>query len=123
MNFELPSSSLDYATMLENCLLARYIWKNRVTPDSVVPRLEFWRCGFQACFGGHIATWPEFLAIPGADVAGAQPHINLDFGVDIRLFGRGMFFAAEPRDETDHQIVLNRLDQQIEILKGLLHND
>lgn len=45
---------------LENVKLAERIWKERVDPAAVVKGLEDWACGTQACFGGHLATWPEF---------------------------------------------------------------
>jgi hypothetical protein len=50
---------------LENSRLALRLWRERVKPDNVVGGLRRWlgECGCHACFGGHLATWPEFQAM------------------------------------------------------------
>jgi hypothetical protein len=40
-----------------NILLAAWRW-SEVSPRSV--NLRTWGCGTHACFGGHLASWPEF---------------------------------------------------------------
>lgn len=112
---------------LQNCILALANW-NDVSPRSV--RLDSWRCGTHACFGGHLARWPEFKAMGvKADIADGAPQIDtqdclLD-GSEVaeHLFGSStMFFAAgfsrdddleDLREADDHRLVVNRLECQI----------
>lgn len=55
-------NSLTREQQLANIDLAERLWRERVKPEQIVPRLVYWgnNCGTVACFGGHVATWPEF---------------------------------------------------------------
>ena len=96
---------------LENLKLAKRKWQE-VQPRHVTPGLMFWRwetdCGTLACFGGHLATWPEFQAM-GVKVsdAGGRPaydslteDLHLE-GLDVadHLFGDRELFVAAPTAE------------------------
>lgn len=123
---------------LANIALARELWL-QVPPEQVVPGLGTWYCGTQACFGGHLARWPQFQALGvrlptfGSPLFGL--HAGRMFRVDEVLFGdprifheRGEHPADEgPRNEgsdiPDHEVVLRRLDWARENLKGTCHED
>jgi hypothetical protein len=47
---------------LENTDLAKRLWIERVSDAMISEELSTWQCGSTACFGGHLATWPEFKA-------------------------------------------------------------
>lgn len=116
-----------------NCLLALMRW-DEVPPRAVVPSLGMWTCGTQACFGGHLATWPEFWEM------GVRPS-KVDFegfgigeptawglrchDVARRLFGSSDMFMAQGMCDHDdgtgrtaHAVVVNRLESQIVELTG-----
>lgn len=44
---------------IENTILAAMLWHD-VSPQGVA--LDTWSCGTHACFGGYVASWPEFAA-------------------------------------------------------------
>ena len=105
-----------------NCLLALCNW-HEVHPRGVY--LESWRCGTQACFGGHLATWPEFMEMGVFAGMGASPtmqnlsnpHYNSDaLSVSMRLFGGDLFpsrLKEEPRHMNAHRLIVRRLERQI----------
>ncbi len=105
-----------------NCLLALCNWHD-VLPMSV--NLEMWKCGTQACFGGHLTTWPEFQAMGiAADCVGG-PIMAAYFSPDKisqALFGGRYLFSYKGGCETDclprsdHATIVNRLEAQIEKL-------
>lgn len=109
---------------LENCLLALSLW-SEVKPRSV--SLDVWKCGTLACFGGHLATWPEFQAkgvFADSDHAPALTCRSYIMNWDIakHLFGNDEMFSARgfcgddlycPDRASDHTIVVNRLQTQI----------
>jgi hypothetical protein len=89
-----PSSLKDYDTMRRNCQLALRIWRERVDPVMVDEGLQHWRCGTTACFGGHLARWPEFRAIPDSRELNGSPDIaTRGASVDFLLFGADLFSA------------------------------
>jgi len=53
----------DFKRHLSNSQLALRLWQERVKPAEVIESLGAWHCGTQACFGGHLVTWPEFQAM------------------------------------------------------------
>ena len=103
---------------LHNTRLALALWKERVKPAQVVPDLRAWACGTQACFGGHLATWPEFRAMGvRADCYGAPVlHGESLSQVPWELFGNyGLFYSREDweREGTDYEVVVKRLETHI----------
>lgn len=128
---------------LANIDLAARLWGERVTPDKVVERLTVWAsphpnmCGTQACFGGHLATWPEFRAMGvrtrkeageedpvmrhGPDMDGVQwPYevASVLFGDEQLFEPRGGHPAGPSYDNapdsddgsiSDYELVVNRL--------------
>lgn len=109
-----------------NCLLALSLWAE-VPPECV--NLGSWRCGTHACFGGHLATWPEFQAVGVmATEEGAPTENRLPFdssNVAHCLFGDWNLFYAKghyPIDlssDTHHETIVRRLEQQIAVLSSL----
>ncbi len=77
-----------------NLILAAWRW-NETPAKKVVPGLRAWRCGTQACFGGHLATWPEFRA-QGVHVVSFshEPAIGLQLSDEVSeiLFGAHTLF-------------------------------
>ena len=123
------ASRLSAAKQLENLDLAERLWRERVTPEQV--DLGHWACGTQACFGGHLATWPEFQAMGvgvGGGVENRYPEIQaieaLGTKVAEYLFGdESLFYAAvEPTEGTDYDMVLMRIAKRraelFTLLKG-----
>lgn len=115
-----------------NCLLALSLWAE-IPPRAV--NLDKWTCGTQACFGGHLATWPEFQAMgvrprlkadddhgAGAPVFDEQSGALESWRVAEHLFGERHIFYAKgffPSDneiDTHHRTIVNRLERQIERL-------
>lgn len=110
---------------IENLILAAWRW-SETKADRIIPRLCDWRCGTQACFGGHLVTWPEF-----ADM-GVRPYsaeyqepvmpslaegLYSSSAVARELFGCGqMFFPRIGEKGTDHAVIVNRLEAQFERL-------
>jgi hypothetical protein len=107
-----------------NVLLAAWLWAE-TPPELVVPGLNLWKCGTQACFGGHLTTWPEFQAM-GVVNAGSEPYMQ---GVSVfhdslplsdYLFGDlELFFGRMPLERTwgtDHEVVTRRLEHALEKL-------
>lgn len=118
---------------IENCLLALSLWAE-VPPRKVVAGLSDWTCGTQACFGGHLATWPEFRAqgvcptdgSPELRQPGSAEVIGYSHAVSKYLFGSFDLFhsaghaAADdqlPRNASAHRVVVNRLEHQIQRLQ------
>jgi hypothetical protein len=117
---------------LQNCLLATVLW-DTVTPRQVY--LDDWRrencgaksCGMKACFGGWLATWPEFRdqgvrahrdGFPMlVDENGEETGIN-GFGVAQYLFGDANLFDGRNFGgrASQHQQVRERLRRRIEEL-------
>ncbi len=134
-----------YKTWLSNLILARAKWVQ--TPAAnVTPGLAAWSqdtvqpsCGVIACFGGHLATWPEFQAMGVRVSTHGSPHIPpkddpfsqgpegcMVAGV---LFGRPTLFKSRgccgyDNDDvdhlSDHALVLHRLDSAIAAVKEQL---
>lgn len=102
---------------LKNTDLALARWKT-VDPASVVEDLEVWRCGTQACFGGHLSTWPEFQELGLVSWDDGQPLVAGNTSlppalISLAVFGQATLFnAVSYRDEgkTEHEIVINRLE-------------
>jgi hypothetical protein len=112
---------------MRNTLLALTNWHD-VKPASV--NLEHWRCGTHACFGGHLARWPEFkkLGVRRQGPSGA-PYMRDDPNANVAnyLFGdRQLFYVrgsyGDDRDSfkrdadgnyeiSDYQLVVNRLER------------
>ncbi len=118
-------------TWIDNLQLAREKWL-QVPPEEVIPGLLRWRsewradagpCGL-ACFGGHLAAWPEFQALGVYTGPGGEPRM---FGWGARQVSKTLFGSAwlfVPRNEcegdididdmcTDHELVLRRIDKLI----------
>jgi hypothetical protein len=116
--FKIPNPETRREDQLHNATLARELWQERVSEDDV--DLGHWKCGTQACFGGHLGTWPEFRNLPGAlQESWGTPHFeNPNVQVDIVLFGELMFYSQQPSEHgrRQHEIILDRLDRQIEFL-------
>jgi hypothetical protein len=121
---------LSITKQIENCVLALHLW-SEVTPRRV--RLDTWHCGTHACFGGHLATWPEFRAQgvqrmndDGEPIMHTKGGNTLWAGeVSQRLFGSDDLFCMAnacradfgmPVRTSDHKLVVNRLEEQIERL-------
>ena len=124
---------------LTNCQLALRLWE-ATPPESVAPGLRHYRCGTQACFGGHLATWPEFQAMGVSRRVEGSPAIT-DIGwsanVSAHLFGTPYLFVARQVDEehgdytqyrypgaplddpeaSDHEVITLRLKAQIRKLE------
>lgn len=104
-----------------NTELAWALWMVRVTPEQVVPELVSWVCGTQACFGGHLATWPEFQAL--GVLSPSEPFWKMMLvSEDTRLFGDARLFNARGaeggRSVSDHEVVVNRLRKNLARLEG-----
>lgn len=106
-----------------NLELARSLW-TQVPVNEVSKNLRLWSCGTQACFGGHLGTWPKFQELgiksspaDGSPIADTDARNN-PWNLPWVLFGAGgLFCPAEKTEEgTDHEIVLNRIEVA---LKGL----
>jgi hypothetical protein len=120
-----PKKPLSDTTQIEMCLLALMHWK-KVKPSSV--NLEQWRCGTQACFGGHLATWESFKDMGvQATIHGNPYHPNIGmFRVHILskyLFGNDAMFNVRTFDDgrrsaSDYQVIVRRLERQIEWLSS-----
>lgn len=107
---------------IKNCLLALSIWAE-VPPRRV--KLDSWKCGTHACFGGHMATWPEFQAkgvFP--DERDGAPRMMGEDGLNVgtwtvaqHLFGNHELFRVrfgiDPKRLSDHELVVRRLEDQI----------
>lgn len=112
---------------IENCLLALANW-SEVSPHSV--NLRVWRCGTHACFGGHLATWPEFRAKgvrtnpEGSPFMGAGTGFMWSVDVAQHLFGNSALFNARGLHAdgglrlSDHRVVVRRLENQIAALSA-----
>jgi hypothetical protein len=124
---ELPTP----AQVVHNCNLAEKLWRERVQVDNV--NLQQWvstqalppgHCGRIACFGGHLASWPEFMQISGAGTRsyGAPVVIiprddggpNSEIDAEELLFGNDWIFdtrnmSEDSDDEPDYEIVLQRI--------------
>ena len=108
---------------LSNLLIARERWV-RVPVDEVIPGLCQWRCGTLACFGGHLCTWPEFIA-QGiyVNAFGAPQHDAHE--PEIVLFGdyaMGLFSTSRHCETSAqaHAEVLRRLDTAIAERRAVL---
>lgn len=120
---------------LENIRLAARLWVDRVEPRDVVKGLDVWVCGTQACFGGHLAAWPEFRALGVLVGPYGRPTTvwNLDahetawalFG-DEDLFAEAGDHPADGEVEdfgySDHELVLARLDYAESCLRGRIEH-
>lgn len=139
------------ARQISNLRLALELWA-KVPPEHVLPRLAWWRgepstheedgyeeitdirkrtaaglgCGTLACFGGHLAQWPEFQALgvqtdywygaPTTAAGDSAPSVALALFGDEKLFNKRAGHPADFSDTlaresivTDHQLVANRL--------------
>lgn len=123
---------------LENCKLALRLWNERVTPDQVVKELNEWTCETQACFGGWLATWPEFrdmgvfASYVGSPIMVAGSELLDPSLVSNRLFGdRNMFKVRglgpaggdEEKAPSAHAAVVLRLETQIDYLTRELEKE
>lgn len=108
--------ALSKEQQLANCKLALDIWKTRVDPESVV--LHSWTCGSHACFGGHLATWPEFQAmgVKRSEYSGA-PRIDGVHFEDDYLFGDNRMFDSRDREEEKEQGIEDLLDYDMVIYR------
>lgn len=107
----------------ENLHLARRLWLERVDPATV--DLENWQsdCGTFACFGGHLATWPEF------QLMGVYPNIyeapaigypaTSGHGVALQLFGDADLFDQDREYTKSHyEVILDRIDARLDFLES-----
>jgi hypothetical protein len=123
---------LSHEQKLANIDLATRLWKERVKPEQVVQYLHTWACGTQACFGGHLATWPEFremgvrtlkeIGVTCSNSWASAPCMEYGRfeGVEVAaiLFGDPTLFDArgacrfddERAGVSDHGLVLGRLE-------------
>lgn len=122
-------------TQLENAEVALELWRT-VLPEAVSPKLEKWRCGTQACFGGWLTKQEHFRSqgLRGSDFTG-EPYLKSEawtcpttaarvlFGNYEIFFARGntnnCAWSAVERDHSvsDHEVVIHRLQWQIAHLK------
>jgi hypothetical protein len=114
---------------IENLILAAWRW-NEVKPRQVVRELNNWRCGTQACFGGHLGKWSEFRRQGLCPTAGGYPQMPSlgiigSAGVARQLFGNyRMFNPIDFRDidrDTPYRasawtVVRNRIEAQFAAL-------
>lgn len=111
---------------LENTRIALVRWK-LIAPDEVVPGLHRWRCGTQACFGGHVMHMPEFAHLFNQtsytpEILETAEYEKMDcFDVDGYLFDSYELFnptgEQDPEGLTDHEVVTNRLEQNAKRLE------
>lgn len=104
---------------ITNCILALCNWRD-VAPKTVF--LEIWVCGTFACFGGHLATWPEFkeMGVRACSASGV-PEMSLPslYGMQVagHLFGCQSLFSNRRSGETSkgsaHKLIVRRLENQI----------
>ena len=112
---------------LTNCQLALRLWE-ATPPEQVVEGLRHYSCGTQACFGGHLATWPEFQAMgveaseEGAPVLWFGDYRYRGQMVAGALFGtEGLFRTRFWQEEgADYEVVVQRLKVQIYRLERAL---
>lgn len=100
--------------IVHNCDLAEKLWYERVKPENV--NLNTWSCGTVACFGGHIAQWPEFLLLQFAHVQEHVPEflipgIPYSRSAGYEIFGNDWIFNGRSscESDTDYSIVLARI--------------
>lgn len=131
---------------IDNCILALKLWRERVKPEDVSPRLYQWKCGTQACFGGHLATWEEFKKLGVRSDSDGAPYISGYWMIPTDtvsgyLFGHPNMFKmvghcdfdregemgivlsvwGEPiQKNLDYEVVIHRLERQIAFLKASL---
>lgn len=118
------SKIVQTAQQRANTLEALNVMWPSIRPVEVTKKLEGWRCGSTACFGGWCAVWPKFQAqglSPGAEgIPMLDGAINVD--ADDVLFGdRNLFNSRDCHpadedcdDETDHELVTHRLQWLLE---------
>lgn len=116
-----PTEEAGEALHKANTKLAWALWMVRVTPEQVTPYLASWTCGTHACFGGHLATWPEFQAM--GVLSPSEPFWKSRLASeDTRLFGDARLFNARRaeggRSVSDHEVVVNRLRKNLALLEG-----
>lgn len=148
---ERPNVLLPY--WYENLHLARRLWIERVKPNSVY--LDNWNtsCGTKACFGGWLATWPEFCllgvanqSIEGELIASKPSSLEKAFAttknegrlananLPSMLFGESCLFNHSDaynedtgrRTMSQHAEVIKRIDDAIDRLSvelGLLDQE
>ena len=114
---------------IENTLLAAWLW-SEVPPACVIEGLHDWRCGTQACFGGHLAHWPEFKAKgvrAGLDGRPTMAFVDCAADISHHLFGDASMFAplhahradndlAYMQHPPEHEVVANRLRANLDLL-------
>lgn len=108
---------------LGNTELARKLWLERVKPEQV--KLDRWSCGTQACFGGHLATWPEFQAMGVRTDCYGAPRMGDLSPLDVAeaLFGDLSLFGGQGFAEmrlTHYETVVKRLEVQAANLRRKL---
>lgn len=132
LQFRHPKDKYDFNTHLHNTELFLKLWKDRVRPEIVIKDLRDWRCGTQACAGGHLATWPEFKAIGGAVTGLRAPFLQKELldgvfvgtnGVAEYLFRNrdlfsSVYFDEKYSDLNDYDLVIKRFEEQIKYLEN-----
>lgn len=88
-------------------------------PKRVMPGLSWFssECGTLACFGGHLAQWPEFQEQGVFATESGAPRIeggHNAYGTAKVLFGCDGMFECCPAMQEPHAVVLRRLDAAIE---------
>lgn len=110
----------------DNALYARDVMWPAIKPEQVIDELGRWRCGSQACFGGHYAANPHFMeqGVSPSPMGGAprlSNGVNSYFEATDKTFG--CVELVEPRGDmrcdcsfegTDHELVTHRLNWLIE---------
>lgn len=104
---------------LANLELALRLWNERVRPRKVSADLAYWKCGTQACFGGHLGTWPEFQAKGVSRWSNGAPRMDDLNSVNIsqHLFGSDYLFMSRRVGDTGtaHAVIAKRLALAIEM--------
>ena len=111
-----------------HCLVALMYLEN-TPPEKITRNLMNWKCGTQACFGGHLSSWGYFrdLGVRAATWELPYPVAICRTGARVEpdkvsraLFGSGAMFSFrvrdEPHDISDHELFAWRLERQIERL-------
>ena len=119
---------------IQNTQAAISAWEN-VPPETVMRNLSFFRigsrdgnapsCGSPACFGGWLPYFDHFAKLGVISDRSGAPRFagRLDQTADdvsLLLFGCLMFEPSYEDHETDHQVVMDRLLDNLDTLNSLL---
>lgn len=103
-------------------------WKD-IKPEKVVSRLAFWSCGSAACAGGQLVNMPYFKKLGVLGGRSGMPYLKTQEGLELEaygvakyLFGDDSLFMANYTSTTDHEVVTERFNFQLEKLCKSLNN-